>query len=173
MTAYKIVNTAEADLDFIYALFEEAIAYQRLNNFTVWNGFDKNILISEVKNKGQYKIIVKDDITCVFSVCKNDPFTWGERDNGDAIYLHRIVVNPLFRGQRQFEKILEWSVLFAMERNISFIRMDTWADNKSGIINYYKKYGFTFLGNVITPDHPDLPIQNRKLEVALLEYTVK
>ena len=49
--------------------------------------------------------------------------------------------------------------------------MDTWAHNPH-IIEYYKNFGFTFLENFKTPDTTELAIQNRNLDVALLEYIV-
>jgi predicted lactoylglutathione lyase len=46
--------------------------------------------------------------------------------------------------------------------------MDTWADNKK-IIDYYKSFGFEFIENYKTTNATELPIQNRNLNVALLE----
>ncbi|MDQ6842974.1 MAG: GNAT family N-acetyltransferase [Bacteroidota bacterium] len=171
MESYQIINTTKEDLEFIYSLFEEAIAYQKRKNFPVWNGFDKDVLIKDVEQKQHYKIIIEKEIACVFSVLKADPLIWQEKEKGDAIYLHRIVAAPKYKGQKQFEKVLKWSIDFARQHEIKFIRMDTWAHN-ANIIDYYKSYGFNLLQNVKTPDTPDLPIQNRNLEVALLEYTV-
>lgn len=171
MNAFKIINTTKQDLEFIYSLFEEAIAYQQRKNYPIWNGFDKDVLIKDVASKQQYKIVIDKEIACVFSVCKNDPLIWGEREKGDAIYLHRIVVNPKYKGYKQFEKILNWSIDFAKQEKIRFIRMDTWAHN-SNILDYYKNYGFKFLENFTTSDSSELAIQNRNLEVALLEYVV-
>ncbi len=169
MESYQIINTTKEDLEFIYSLFEEAIAYQKRKNYPAWNGFDRDVLIKDIELKQHYKIIIGKEIACVFSVLKADPLIWGDKEKGDAIYLHRIVVNPKYKGQKQFEKILNWSVDFARRQKIGFIRMDTWAHN-SNIIDYYKSYGFNFLGNFKTPDTANLPIQNRNLEVALLEY---
>ena len=118
MNAFKIINTTKQDLGFIYSLFEEAIAYQQRKNYPVWNGFDKDVLIKDVASKQQYKIVIDKEIACVFSVCKNDPLIWGEREKGDAIYLHRIVVNPKYKGCKQFEKILNWSIDFAKKEKI-------------------------------------------------------
>ncbi len=169
MESYQIINTTNEDLEFIYSLFEEAIAYQKRKNYPAWNGFDKDVLVKDVEQKQHYKIIIDQEITCVFSVLKADPLIWGEREKGDAIYLHRIVVNPKHKGVRQFDKILRWAINYVTHLNRKLIRMDTWAHN-SNIIDYYKSYGFEFLGNFKTSDTPDLPIQNRNLEVALLEY---
>lgn len=105
---------------------------------------------------------------CIFSIQFKDPFVWRERDRGDALYLHRIVSHPGFKGQRQFQLVLDWARAFARERNLSFERMDTWASNAK-IIAYYKSFGFVFIENYRTPDTPELPLQNRDLEVALLE----
>jgi ribosomal protein S18 acetylase RimI-like enzyme len=82
--------------------------------------------------------------------------------------LHRIVANPLFKGQRLFEKVLEWTKQLARQNDRKRVRMDTWADNER-IINYYKSFGFELVGNRQTPDAEELPLQNRNLLVALLE----
>ena len=71
MNAFKIINTTKQDLRFIYSLFEEAIAYQQRKNYPVWNGFDKDVLIKDVANKQQYKIVIDNQITCVFTVSQN------------------------------------------------------------------------------------------------------
>ena len=50
----------------------------------------------------------------------------GKWDRGDAIYLHRIVVNPEHKGKKQFKKVLDWAIDDAKAKNLSFVRMDTW-----------------------------------------------
>ncbi|MGM5629847.1 hypothetical protein O2K51_03010 [Apibacter raozihei] len=59
-------------------------------------------------------------------------------------------------------------MLYAKNNKIDNIRMDTWADNQR-LIEYYKSYGFQFVENHKTPNEPELPIQNRNLEIILLE----
>lgn len=73
METFKIINATKHDLKFIYSLFEDAIAYQERKNYPVWNVFDKDVLIKDVANKQQYKIVIDKEIACVFSVCKSDP----------------------------------------------------------------------------------------------------
>lgn len=165
---YQILNTTTADLERIYWLFEEAIAYQKRNNYVGWNSYDKDFIKLDIEQKLQFKVCTGNDMLCIFSICFNDELIWRTREKGDAIYLHRIVVNPNFKGQKQFEKVLAWAIKFAKERQVSYLRMDTWADN-SHIINYYKSYGFKFLENYTTPNTLNLPLQHRNLNVALLE----
>lgn len=167
----KIVNTTKGDLDKILWLFDQAMELQGKNGYKVWSGIDKIALEKDIENGLQYKVVRDDDILCIFSIQHNDPFIWRDRDQDDAIYLHRIVVNPNFKGQRQFEKVLNWTKQFARQKNLKFVRMDTWADNEK-IIDYYKSFGFEFIENYKTTDAPELPIQNRNLNVALLEMVL-
>ena len=167
----KIVNTTKEDLDKILWLFEQAMDLQGKNGYKVWSGIDKTALEKDIETRLQYKIASGNDIVCIFSIQYNDPLIWRKRDRNDAIYLHRIVVNPNFKGQRQFEKVLNWAKQFARQQNLKFVRMDTWADNEK-IIDYYKSFGFEFIEYYKTPDASELPIQNRNLHVALLEMVI-
>lgn len=168
----QIQNTTIEDLEFICHLFDEAINYQKSKGYPVWNGYDKNVLKTDIEKKLQFKIVEENNILCVFSICLSDPIIWREKENGNAIYLHRIVVNPKFKGQRQFDKILNWTIQFAQNNNLKHIRMDTWGDNEN-IINYYQSFGFKFIENFTTPITEDLPIQHRNLYLTLLEYEIK
>ncbi len=167
----KIINTTKGDLNTVLWLFEQAIALQGKNGYKVWEGIDKIALQKDINEGLQYKIVKGNDILCIFSIQHNDPFIWRDRDQNNAIYLHRIVVNPNFKGQKQFKKVLNWAKQFTEENNLKFVRMDTWADNKK-IIDYYKSFGFEFIENYKTANASELPIQNRNLNVALLEMKV-
>lgn len=164
----EILNTTKADFDSVILLFENAMKLHGKNGYKVWQEIDEKSLEKDMENQLQYKIVQHDKIRCLFSIQYSDPFIWREKEIGDAIYLHRIVVNQLYKGKRHFEKVLNWTKKFAMDKNLKFVRMDTWADN-SRLIEYYQTFGFEFLENYKTPDEPELPIQNRNLEVALLE----
>ncbi len=165
---YKILNTEHSDLKMIYQLFEKAIDYIKRNNYVGWTTYDKTYLIKDLENKLQFKIIMQDKIAAVFSVCFSDALIWREMEKGDSIYLHRIVVNPEFKGQKQIDKILNWSKKYATEKGLKYIRMDTWAANPN-IIEYYKSFGFIHIEDYTTPNTIDLPDQHRNLKVALLE----
>jgi ribosomal protein S18 acetylase RimI-like enzyme len=168
----KIVNTTMVDLDSVIWLFEQAMELQGKNGYKVWEEIDKTALQKDIQEGLQYKIIKGDDILCIFSIQLNDPLIWQDRDQNDAIYLHRIVTNPNFKGQKQFQNVLNWAKQFVQQNNLKFVRMDTWADNRK-IIDYYKSFGFEFIGNYKTTNATELPIQNRNLNVALLEMELK
>lgn len=164
----KIENTKTADLEFIYGLFDQAIEYQKRKGYSVWKGYDKDAFQKDIDAGNQYKITIDSQIAIVFSVCYSDSVIWRDKENGDSLYLHRIAVNPSFKGQKLFGEILNWAKEHARKKQLNFIRMDTWGDNPS-IIEYYKSFGFSFIENYTTPDSLELPSQHRNLGLALLE----
>lgn len=165
----NIVNTRADDLPLIFELFEHSIDYQEKHGYPVWKNYDKGAIRSDIENKNQYKVIVDNRIGMVFSVGYEDKIIWRELDRGDAVYLHRIVVNPKCKGRKLFGKILEWAVDHAKLRGLNCVRMDTWAANHN-IIQYYQSFGFSIVENYTTPDSPLLPVHNRKLALTLMEY---
>lgn len=163
-----IENTTTEDLDLIYWFFDKAINYQKSKNYPAWRGYDKKVLQQEIEQRVQFKIISGADILCIFSISLSDPFTWQEREKGDAVYLHRIVTNPNFKGQKLFDKVLQWAKEFAAKKKLAYIRMDTWPNNIN-LINYYKSFGFEIVAYATTPDTEALPEQNRNLDVVLMQ----
>jgi ribosomal protein S18 acetylase RimI-like enzyme len=167
----EVMNTEMSDLDMIFSLFDRSIVYQEKNSYPVWKNYDKNAIVRDIQNKNQYKILVDSIPAIVFSICYTDKLLWRDRDQQDAIYLHRIVVNPDCKGQQLFGKIIDWAIEHARQKGLSHIRMDTWAANPT-LINYYEKFGFNFVENFTTPDSKELPVHNRNLALALLEYSL-
>jgi ribosomal protein S18 acetylase RimI-like enzyme len=167
----SIQNTTPKDLPSVYALFEHAMEYQRKNSDPVWRGYDKDALMRDIEAKQQYKIVIDNQVALVFSVLYSDPVIWRHYEKGDAIYLHRIAVHPDFKGQKLFDQVLLWATNDAASKKLRFIRMDTWGENQK-LIEYYLGFGFRFVDNFTTPDSAELPKQNRKLYLALLEMRV-
>ena len=161
-----------ADLPGIYWLFEQAIAYQRQNNFIGWQTYDKDHLAADVDRELLFKITRESSIVCIFCVCYDDALIWRGMEKGDAVYLHRVVVHPNNRGERLFEKVLEWAIAHVKELGRKYVRMDTWADNRK-IIDYYLRYGFRWVEDYRTGDSLELPAQHRNLAIALLQYSIK
>jgi len=163
---FLIVPTTLADLPAIYRIIEDAIHFTRQNNYPVFPYYAKEILEVDIALQQQYKLVMQNEIAGFFSVCYSDEIIWGEK--GDAIYLHRVAIDSRFKGQRQFQHILDWAIAHAKEKGKLFVRLDTWAQNPK-LIDYYKGHGFEEVGRIITPDTNDLPETHRKLALVLLE----
>src|SRR5688572_32367700 len=98
----EVRNTVMQDLKEIFELFEHSIQYQEKKGYPVWKNYDKDAVIKDLTDKNQYKVVIDEQMAIVFSVCYTDGIIWRERERGDAVYLHRIVVNPEFKGQKLF-----------------------------------------------------------------------
>lgn len=166
---YEILTTSAADLPQIFQLFDLSVEYQKRNGYPDWANYDRKAIIRDHENGNQYKVVVDGQIAIVFSACYTDKLIWREMDKGDSVYLHRIVGNQAFKGQKLFGVILEWTIRLIRQKNLKTIRMDTWAANPK-IIEYYKEFGFKIVENYITPNIPELPVHNRNLVLTLLEY---
>jgi GNAT superfamily N-acetyltransferase len=166
---FDVVHTEINDLEFVYGLFEQSIFYQEKNGYPVWRNYDQDAIRTDIENKNHFKITSGNKIGIVFSVCYTDKVIWRHYETGDAVYLHRIVVNPEYKGQQLFGKILDWAIQHGKQKSLKAIRMDTWAANPK-IIAYYKTFGFNVIENYTTPDSLLLPVHNRNLALTLLEY---
>lgn len=147
----KIVHSTLQDLPALMALYDEAIAHQKAVSDLVWKGFDEEVVVHEIKGNRQWKIIMDDEIACVFMIAYNDPAIWDEKDRDSAIYVHRIVTNPKFRGKGFVQIITDWAITYAKANQIDFVRLDTWQDNAK-LHQLYQKAGFRYVGiKIITP----------------------
>lgn len=164
----KIIRTEKSDLPFVYHLFDEAILYQKRKNYPVWPGYDKTVLNNDIEDKRAFKIVINNEIACIFSITTDD-MAWNDDGLGIAVYVHRVVVNQKFKGQRLFGVITNWLIDYAQKHQLKLVRMDTWGNNPV-IIDYYKTFGFELTGFQQYPDTEDIPIQLRGNRSALLEY---
>jgi ribosomal protein S18 acetylase RimI-like enzyme len=141
----EILNSTINDLDIIFSFFDCAIEYQKKKGFELWPRFSRELIEKEISEKRHWKIILDGETACVFSVMYNDPVIWMERDADPAVYLHRIAINPRFKGREIVKHIKDWALRHARENNKRYLRMDTWGNNES-MRNYYIKCGFNYIG---------------------------
>jgi ribosomal protein S18 acetylase RimI-like enzyme len=166
-----IVPTVPDDLHTIRRLFDQAVQYQEAHGQPVWNQYDKTALMADLRQKIQYKLCFDHEIAVVFSVFMSDPLTWGEREDNKAIYLHRIISNPVYKGQRILQHVMDWSMHFAIQQQRQYLRLDTWASNLQ-MQAYYQSFGFEYQGNAFIADLPEVPLPYRNYEVALFQISV-
>jgi ribosomal protein S18 acetylase RimI-like enzyme len=166
-----VENTTPVDLPLIFSFFEHSADYQEKNGYPSWRNYDRDALINDIKAGNQYKVVAYGQPAMVFSVRYSDRVIWREREAGDSLYIHRMVVNPACKGKRLFGEVLDWATRHAKSKGLRFVRMDTWADNPP-LISYYASFGFRFVEHFTLPDSPELPVHNRGLRVALLEFAI-
>ncbi|MEO6305333.1 MAG: GNAT family N-acetyltransferase [Bacteroidia bacterium] len=142
---YKIITSNYNDMDTIFSFFDHAIKYQKRNGYDLWPQFSRELIENEIKENRNWKIMDGTNVVCVFSIMYNDPVIWKERDIEPAVYLHRIAVNPLFKGKGMMNIIKQWALKHARENKKHYLRMDTWGNNET-LRNYYISCGFNYIG---------------------------
>src|SRR5215207_4415168 len=164
----EIVNATHEDLTTVLDLYDKAIAFQKTVFDKTWLGFDTEMIANEIAARRLWKIIEQDSIACIFSITYSDPVLWAESSRDRAMYIHRIVTNPDFRGRGYVRVITSWAIVHAKANQLRFVRMDTWGDNQK-LIDYYQACGFNFLGLVSPPESPTLPAHYRGISLSLFE----
>ncbi|MCD6069477.1 MAG: family acetyltransferase [Bacteroidetes bacterium] len=167
----QIIHSESRDLDFIFSLFDSAIHYQKKKGYELWPQFSRELIEKEIGEGRHWKITEGDSILCIFSVLYNDPVIWKEKDNEPSVYLHRIAVNPLFKGKGIMLLIKDWAIAHAKQQNRKYVRMDTWGRNEN-LRNYYISCGFTYTGQQYLAETNGLPAHYGGSELSLFEIKV-
>jgi GNAT superfamily N-acetyltransferase len=167
----KIKNSIEEDITEIFRLYKMAKDFQKTKFTEHWPEFERSLVETEIAENRQWKIVIDKQIACVWATTFDDPQIWEDRNNDPAIYIHRIATNPDFRGQSLVTQIVEWAKKYAYHNKKKFIRMDT-VGNNSGLISYYSKSGFDFLGLLKLQNTVGLPAHYKNATVSLFQIKI-
>jgi ribosomal protein S18 acetylase RimI-like enzyme len=159
----KIENSITTDIDEIFRLYGIASVYQKIKNVVVWPDFDRQLVETELAENRQWKLIIDNQIACVWAITFNDPEIWEVRDQDAAIYIHRIATNPDFRGHNFVGILAEWAKEYAHSIDKDFVRLDTLGNNLK-LIEHYSTNGFDFLGIFDLKSTAELPIHYQTTE---------
>ena len=165
----KIENSTTSDLATIFGLYDAATQYQFEKKIvTTWPKFNEDMVKNEIVTNRQFKLLVENQIACVWAITFSDAEIWQERDNDSSIYIHRIATNSNFRGQNFVKIIVAWAIQYCKENNKKFIRMDTTGENTK-LIAHYTNCGFDFLGLSKLTETNNLPAHYHNATVCLFE----
>ena len=144
------------DANEILSLYQSARNLQTQRKMVVWPPFEKSFIEKEINEERQWKIVIGDLIVCNWAITFEDKEIWGNKDQNNSIYIHRICTHPNFRGNRYIDKIVEWAKVYAKQIGKQFVRLDTLGDNTK-LIEHYTSAGFNFLGMFKLTDTAALP----------------
>jgi ribosomal protein S18 acetylase RimI-like enzyme len=167
----QIQNSTQDDLTTILALYESAIEHQKKVFAKHWQPFERQMIENEIREKRQWKMVIEQQVVCIFAITYNDLVIWKEKDTDPAMYLHRIVTHPAYRGRFFVKHILVWAREFGRKQGKKFIRMDTFDDNQK-LIDYYVACGFNFLGLTTVGVADNLPKHYKNASLSLFEIPV-
>lgn len=165
----EIKNSNRNDLEEIFRLYKEATHFQKIKfPGNQWPEFNRDLIIKELEEKRQFKIMIDNSIACIWAITFSDAEIWKEKNIDPAIYIHRIATNPGFRGHNFVSKIVTWAKEYARQNNKDFIRLDTCGNNRS-LISHYCNAGFNFLGIKKLEDSKGLPAHYENADVCYFE----
>nr|WP_290936244.1 hypothetical protein [Haliscomenobacter sp.] len=81
----KIINSTHADIDTIFHLYDEAIAFQKKVFNKQWEGFERDLIETEIQENRQWKIIIDNQVACIFATTLSDAVLWKEKDQEPAV----------------------------------------------------------------------------------------
>jgi len=168
----KVETSIYNDIVEIFRLYDLATNYQRIIfPKNTWPKFGQLLIETEIQEKRQFKIVIENQIACVWAITFTDPQIWEVRNIDPSIYIHRIATNPDFRGRNFVAEIVNWARGYAALHKKNFIRLDTCGNNKK-LIRHYTLCGFDFLGMVQLQNADDLPIHYHNVEVCLFQISL-
>ena len=167
----EIQNSIIEDLDFILDLYKSATAYQKERFISHWPEFEREMVVNEIVEKRQWKMIIDSEVVCIWATTFSDPLIWEDKNIDPSVYIHRITTNPNFRGKGFVKIIVEWSKNYATENGKNFVRMDTVGENHK-LIEHYTACGFDFLGLSKLINTDGLPQHYHNAVVSLFELKV-
>lgn len=140
-----IKNSELSDLPEIFDLYRTATKYMKSKNQVHWPEFANDLIVSEIAENRQWKLLINEQIACIWATTLNDELIWGNEKNEPSLYIHRIATKPEFRGQNIMKNLVIWANDFGNKKRLKYLRMDTVGLN-NGLIGHYEKLGFQFLG---------------------------
>lgn len=151
-----IVNCLPDDLEQILALYQAARDLQTARHMVVWPQFNIELIKNEIKELRQFKFVIDGKMACNWVITFRDKEIWEQRDQNDAVYIHRICVHPAYRGLRFIDHIVEWAIQYASANHKKYVRLDTLGNN-TRLIQHYTSAGFDFLGIYLLTNTAGLP----------------
>ncbi|MGV3540128.1 MAG: GNAT family N-acetyltransferase [Rufibacter sp.] len=166
-----IQNSTLSDIPEILRLYQHARDFQKAKNVVTWPDFPREMIVTEIRDNHQRKLLIDGHVACVWATTFTDPLIWEERNQDPAVYIHRIATNPAFKGHNLVKEIVSWAKEYAKQQGKKYIRLDTVGENK-GLIHHYTACGFTFLGLFKLQNTDGLPAHYHNATVSLFEVEV-
>jgi len=142
----NILRSVFSSVPEFHNCWTAAVAYQRSEGLQLWPAYPEKRVNEEIQRGLHFSAFTPDGVlTGFFSLTLGDAEIWEDKEKGDAIYIHRMCVNPNCKGNRLAAWVLAWAQGYAAGSGRKYVRMDTWGDNPR-LISYYVACGFREAG---------------------------
>lgn len=141
------------DIDEIMSTVKLAVSDMHEQGIYQWDHtYPSKEIITKDINEGNLHLYVDENNIKGFVVLdeyqdkKYDELEW-KYNKGKYLVLHRLCVNPKYKGKGIATKLIEYADIFARDNNYSAIRLDTFIDNKRAR-GLYEKEGYKIAGSI-------------------------
>lgn len=143
----KITRAYHDDIDIILTLWREAADWIASKGIDQWraDSLHEETVKNQLAHSEVYILKVEDQVLGSLAIQWSDPFIWGDLDNDESGYVHRLVVRRAYRGHGIGRHLLDWAAQYIKQHGKRYIRLDCMADNPR-LNEYYKGLGFVYIG---------------------------
>jgi GNAT superfamily N-acetyltransferase len=142
----EFVPAALDDLPEITAILEDAQRWLRSRDIPQWtHPFDREWIAPKIAAREFFIARLHERPVAVARLLLSDALFWGDRDDGDGLYVHSLAVRREYSGQGVGQQFLDWAAEEARNSGRRSLRLDCDAGNHS-LCAYYERAGFTSLG---------------------------
>lgn len=149
MNTYEIRKATEQEAPVIIVLLKEVAAWLQKKDIDQWGflleGGEDEEIQQAIQDNATYVACQDDKIIATFTLYSQqsewDQHVWGQEENSEVLYLHRLAVRPEYMKKGIGKDILSW-----IDENLyKTIRLDCVAHNRK-LCAYYEKNGFSLIG---------------------------
>ncbi|RIW37279.1 GNAT family N-acetyltransferase [Bacillus salacetis] len=145
-----IRNAEEQDLNKLLLLLEEAAGWLHTKGTTQWDYYLSDLegntdeVADSIKRRSTYVVETEGEIAASVTLEDMpgdwDRDIWGEEaDQGEVIYLHRLVVKRKYAGLGIGDALIDWAKKETRQRGKSILRFDCLNKNE-GLNSYYQRH---------------------------------
>lgn len=151
MNNYIVSVAEEKDLDAIYQLYVDRVAWLKENKIKQWQVYlerhNKEEFLSLINNKTLYVLKDGEQILGAFELATSS-LLWD--DNAEAYYIKKLVVKIGYKGLGHF--LIERAIEITRINNISLLRLNCLTRNTK-LNKIYNKYGFKLIASKQAEGH--------------------
>lgn len=146
--AREVFPATAANAPTVRAILDDARHWLATRGIAQWTAPFADAWMAEKIAAGEVYIASQaGEPVAVARLLWRDASFWGERERGDAVYLHTLAVRRDMAGRGIGGEMLDWAADQGRRRGRRWLRLDCAATNR-GLVAHYLSQGFTPAGEV-------------------------
>ncbi|MFT4414311.1 GNAT family N-acetyltransferase [Fredinandcohnia humi] len=152
---HTITVATKSDVSSVIHLLKEVAGWLKENEINQWSfllaGGEDNEIKQDIVEGNTYIVSTETEIIATFTLLPTqsewDLHIWGDDNELDSLYLHRLAVKPSYMKNGLGANILHW-IQENVKPRLTLLKLDCVADNHK-LNSFYKNNGFTHIGTTL------------------------